>query len=184
LIKLVITTLLMKFIYVAMLSSFDISAKPMKNIWGAISATLTIQSLAGALSLSKPFDRALYDENDDAKNIVIKWLSANGVEAWVNPDDYGIDLLSSSGRQYEVEVKHNWIGKNFPFSTVHFPKRKLKYANDDSHFLMVNHERTHVLWVSGYQFLRSPVITKDTIYTQEEQFVEIRAEDCTIYRMV
>jgi hypothetical protein len=49
---------------------------------------------------------------------------------------------------------------------------------------MLNHERTHVLWVSGYQFARSPVITKNTIYTQGEEFVEIRAEDCTIYTMV
>jgi len=167
-----------------MLSSSAMSAKLTESLWVATSALLTIQSLVVALSLSKPFDRELYDENDDAKNIVIKWLGANGVEAWVNPDDYGIDLLSSGGKQYEVEVKHNWRGENFPFTTVHFPKRKLKYANEDSHFFMLNHERTHVLWVWGYQFLQSPVVVKNTIYTQGEEFVEINVEDCTIYKMV
>ena len=167
-----------------MLSSFATSAKLMESIWAATSASLTTPNPVAALSLSKPFDRALYDENDDAKNIVIKWLGANGVEAWVNPDDYGIDLLSSGGKQYEVEVKHNWRGENFPFTTVHFPKRKLKYANEDSHFFMLNHERTHVLWVWGYQFLQSPVVVKNTIYTQGEEFVEINVENCTIYKMV
>jgi hypothetical protein len=49
---------------------------------------------------------------------------------------------------------------------------------------MLNHERTHVLWVWGYQFLQSPVVVKNTIYTQGEEFVEINVENCTIYKMV
>ena len=167
-----------------MLSSFAMSAKPTEKPWDATSAHLTTQSLVVVWSMTKPFDRELYDENDDAKTIVIRWLGANGVEAWVNPDDYGIDILSAGGKQYEVEVKHNWRGANFPFTTVHFPKRKLKYANENSHFFMLNHERTHVLWVWGYQFLQSPVVVKNTIYTQDEEFVEIKTEDCTIYTMV
>jgi hypothetical protein len=64
----------------------------------------------------KPFDQTLYQENDDAKHQVIEWLSAEGFEAMVNPDQYGIDILAEkNGQQYEieVEVKHNWVGENF-----------------------------------------------------------------------
>ena len=80
----------------------------------------------------KPFDQTLYQENDDAKHQVIEWLSAEGFEAMVNPDQYGIDILAEkNGQQYEieVEVKHNWVGERFPFGEVHFPARKKKFAS-------------------------------------------------------
>ena len=41
----------------------------------------------------KPFSLELYADNDNAKDLVIKWLESKGCTAWVNPDQYGIDLL-------------------------------------------------------------------------------------------
>jgi hypothetical protein len=38
---------------------------------------------------------------------------------------------------------------------------------------MLNDERTHALLISGATFLSAPVVTKNTIYTQAEQFVAI-----------
>ena len=135
--------------------------------------------------MSKPFSQELYTENDDAKQLIINWLNIDDENhAYVNPDQYGIDIICDTVDQrrffYEVEVKHNWKSEIFPFDTVHFPKRKLKFANADSMFAMLNHERTHALFISGKQFLEAPVIRKDTIYTKNEEFIEITVADCKI----
>ena len=82
--------------------------------------------------------------------------SGQGYEAHINPDEYGIDIIyqdeSDELKYFEVEVKHNWKGSRFPFPTVHFPKRKLKFANAQSSFAMLNSDRTHVLIITGDQF--------------------------------
>jgi len=132
--------------------------------------------------ITKPFSPELYDVNDDAKELVIRWLGLNNIEAWVNPDQYGIDLLSKDV-QYEVEVKHNWNGDTFPFDTVHLPGRKMKFANDLSLFVMLNHERTHAMLISGAKVQQSEVVTKDTIYTKDEQFIVIDVKDCKVVQV-
>lgn len=132
----------------------------------------------------KPFSPSLYSTNDDAKELVIQWLKNSGYEAWVNPDQYGIDVLSvdpfGDERQYEVEVKHNWKGPRFPFSGVHFSARKLKFTKPTSGFVMLNHERTHALVVDGNIVANSPIVTKSTIYTNDEQFIEVPLSKCRI----
>ena len=126
----------------------------------------------------KPFNVDLYNTNDDAKELVIQVLQSKGYRAWVNPDIYGIDIICQYANDpytyHEVEVKHNWKGESFPFPTIHFPLRKLKFANARSYFVMLNHERTHMLIIPGIQLLKSPVITKSTIYTNDEKFIEVK----------
>ena len=125
----------------------------------------------------KPFSIDLYDKNDDAKELVIKILEDKKYIAWVNKDPYGIDIVCQDEQgkctYHEVEVKHNWKGDVFPFKTVHIPARKLKFANALSYFVILNHERSHLLVIPGIQLLESPVITKSTIYTEDEEFVEV-----------
>ena len=125
----------------------------------------------------KPFSIDLYDKNDDAKELVVKILENKGYMAWVNDDPYGIDVVCQDDQgkctYHEVEVKHNWKGDVFPFKTVHIPARKLKFAHAESYFVMFNHERSHMLVIPGIQLLNSPVITKSTIYTENEEFVEV-----------
>lgn len=125
----------------------------------------------------KPFSIDLYDKNDDAKDLVVKILENKGYMAWVNDDPYGIDVVCQDDQgkctYHEVEVKHNWKGDVFPFKTVHIPARKLKFANALSYFVILNHERSHLLVIPGIQLLESPVITKSTIYTEDEEFVEV-----------
>ena len=79
--------------------------------------------------MKKPFSSKLYNANDNAKIIIKKWLESKGIKAWINPDDYGIDILTDN-YQFEVEVKHNWLGDKFPFGSVHFPQRKIKFAKE------------------------------------------------------
>ena len=50
------------------------------------------------------------------------------MKAIVNPDTYGIDLIVDNTFYCEVEVKHNWKGKDFPFSTLQLSDRKRKFA--------------------------------------------------------
>jgi hypothetical protein len=138
--------------------------------------------------MSKPFSPELYADNDNAKELIIKWLNTDDDNhAYVNPDQYGIDVICETSDErryfYEVEVKHNWNGAKFPFSTVHFPKRKMKFANKDSIFAMLNHQRTHVLLISGQQFLDASIVRKDTVYTRNEEFIEITVDNCKIVEL-
>lgn len=131
----------------------------------------------------KPFSKELYNENDDAKQLVIKWLGSNGITAEVNKNRYGIDLVSD-GMSYEVEVKHNWKGEIFPYDEVHFPYRKIKFATDDATFVMLNHERTHAILVSGTVLANSETVFKSTKYTRNEKFIEVKLSDCKIVELV
>ena len=128
--------------------------------------------------VSKVFSTEHYNADDNAKHQVIEWLVTRGFMAWVNPDQYGIDIQGvhkGLSYEFEVEVKHNWSGVTFPFDTIHFSNRKRKFATPDklTWFVMLNDERTYALLVSGETFLDAPVVEKDTIYTQKELFVAI-----------
>ena len=129
----------------------------------------------------KPFSLELYADNDNAKELVIKWLESKGCTAWVNPDQYGIDLLfkNTEGNYYscEVEVKHNWKGAKFPFKTMHIPARKLKFATDNSIFVILNSERSHLIMLHGDDLRKAPIVRKDTIYTEGEYFIEIEVNN-------
>lgn len=130
----------------------------------------------------KEFSQSLYDANDDAKHQVIAWLEERGFMAWVNEDQYGIDVQAlRMGKQYvfEVEVKHNWGDGGFPFDSVHFPLRKNKFAAEEgAWFVMLNRSRTKMLLVSGEVFRESKVVRKATKYTEDEEFVEIPLSRC------
>ena len=130
----------------------------------------------------KPFDQSLYDRDDAAKYFVIDWLKTLGIEARVNPDDYGIDLLGTGplgNYEIEVEVKQNWSGKSFPFETLHYSARKTKFLKDgvNLRFVTLNKEWTYAAVVSGEQLASAQVIKKNTIYTTDESFLEIPIRD-------
>lgn len=136
--------------------------------------------------MAKPFDLGLYQADDDAKFVVIDWLHVNQFEAWVNPDQYGIDVLATKDwldYGFEVEVKHNWKGEDFPFDTVHFSARKQKFIAPNHYFTMLNDDRSLVLVVDGPTLLCSPVVSKETKYTSGEQFIAVPVSRCLIYRL-
>lgn len=130
----------------------------------------------------KQFSQSLYDANDDAKHQVIAWLEGRGFMAWVNDDQYGIDVQAlRMGKQYvfEVEVKHNWGDDGFPFDSVHFPLRKSKFAIEEgAWFAMLNRSRTQILLISGETFMQGKVVRKATKYTEDEEFMEIPLSRC------
>jgi len=126
----------------------------------------------------KTFSKELYDDDDSAKLLILEWLRSKGFFVFVNPDDYGIDLLGRYNElnyAFEVEVKHNWKGAVFPFDSVHYSARKRKFIQPDirTYFITVNHERTHCLIVGWKDFMAGKLVEKSTIYTKNEWFVEI-----------
>lgn len=136
----------------------------------------------------KAFDKDLYDRDDNAKHIVIEWLQTLGVTAWVNPDQYGIDLLGTGelgDYQIEVEVKQNWSGERFPFKTIHYSARKLKFIvpNTNLRFVTLNKEWTHACVVHGEALEQAKKIEKNTRYTTEESFLEIPISKTRIYEI-
>jgi hypothetical protein len=135
----------------------------------------------------KPFDADLYEANDPAKEYVIEWLESKGYQAEVNPDKYGIDLLTSrNGKQsgVEVEVKHNWQGYKFPYRTVHISGRKLKFFQDDNNFLlMLNSDWSAGLSFAAEEIKKAPTIIKNTIYTQAEKFIELPTHSAKRYKI-
>jgi hypothetical protein len=132
----------------------------------------------------KPFSKSHYDQDDSAKYQVIQWLRNQGYEAQVNPERYGIDVLADRDGEHlkvEVEVKHNWKGPHFQYSTLHYSDRKRKFLDtpDNTMFVTLNHERTHALVVPGPVLAKSETITKDTIYTRGEKFIEVDVDLCS-----
>lgn len=137
----------------------------------------------------KPFSQELYDNDDKAKHLIIDFLESNGWDAWVNPDQYGIDLLAldPNGIEYqiEVEVKHNWTGDRFPYKTLHYSERKRKFIGGDrmTLFVTINHDRTHALVASEWHLSEAPTIVKNTSYTTLEKFLEVQADACQLIRL-
>lgn len=133
-------------------------------------------------NVAKPFDEGLYAADNPAVGDAIIWLRSQGWQARVNPDTYGIDVLAESPEgehwEIEVEVKHNWQGPKFPYQTVHFSGRKIKFAYANSLFIMFNHDRSAALAVRGSVVAKCPQVTKRTIYTNFESFIEVPYAYC------
>lgn len=126
----------------------------------------------------KPFDQDLYDKDDNAKFVVMDYLASIGLQARVNPDPYGIDLLADwfdKPYEIEVEVKHNWSGAQFPFDSLHYSARKLKFLNAHAEvrFITLNHEWTHAAIVTGEDLTNCKIVEKKTKYTEIEKFIEV-----------
>lgn len=138
--------------------------------------------------MHKVFNQAHYNADDNAKHELIEWLKHREFDAWVNPDQFGIDVLAiKHGEEYdfEVEVKHNWKTKQFPFSKVHWSARKLKFAKPSktNWFVMFSDDRTQALFVSGKTMLQGTAVVKHTKFTDAEMFVAVPLSECKLRTM-
>lgn len=140
--------------------------------------------------MQKQFSNELYKADDDAKNAVGKWLASRWgfTNVRVNPDRYGIDLLGEhNGTKFgiEVEVKHNWKGQRFPFASLHYAARKVKFLDSAEvvYFVTVNDDRTHLLLTSSEDMNGLKLVKKDTSYTSNEWFLEVPIDKCFTYEL-
>lgn len=141
----------------------------------------------------KPFDQATFNADDNAKHLIIDLFQHWNITMKVNGDQYGIDLIGKENDTgafiaAEVEVKHNWRGPHFPFDTVHYAARKIKFleiASTDRHvyFCTVNDDRTHCLILCATSIEQCKLVRKQTSVTNSEWFIEIPLHLFDTYRL-
>ena len=92
--------------------------------------------------INKKFNKESHAANDKpSKDLVIKFLKSQGLDAIENPNDYGIDIMVS---RYEVERREIWTD-NFPFKTVHIPARKAKFLKYNIVYAIVNKDFNKIM---------------------------------------
>lgn len=132
------------------------------------------------------FDQHRYSINDLAKHVVIYDFERTGwLDVHVNPDDFGPDLIATSGRTgakwtIEVEVKHNWKSGKFPYRTIHVSNRKRHYNNPHHMHVTCNTDWTYYIIVPPSALLASSTVIKDTSLSVKELFMEIPITECQI----
>ena len=139
--------------------------------------------------MPKTFSPDLYELDDPAKYQVQRWLTnqMGFKEVTPNPDQYGIDLIGITPKGLafgcEVEVKHNWIGREFPYDEVHVSARKIKFLDSAPvvFLTMLNHDRSSLLLIPGKAFVGATLQVKRTIYTKDEWFISVPIGKCYEY---
>ena len=132
------------------------------------------------------FDSHRYTVHDLAKHVIIQELQNTGwQDVHVNPDKYGPDLIATSGRNgrkwtVEVEVKNNWDTGTFKYRTLHISARKLSWHNHYHMHITCNADWSAFLIVPPSALLAAKIVTKDTIYSRKELFIEIPITECQI----
>lgn len=140
--------------------------------------------------MKKQFDQAVYDRDDPAKQLVIELFRKWNCELRVNADEYGVDLIGyDRGKTVrfgvEVEVKHGWTGPVFPFETIHYSARKLKFIDwlPEMHIATLNADHTHVLILDVHKYDTARMVRKQTSVTDAEWFIEFTLEHATLNKL-
>ena len=121
----------------------------------------------------KPFSQDLYDNNDWVKHLFVDILnSVDTHNARINPNQYGIDIITDDF-DFEVEIKHNWKGKEFPYDTMHYANRKRKFISPSSFFVTFNSNATRYFITHSNALVAQPLIIKGTTLTQREEFIVV-----------
>jgi hypothetical protein len=123
--------------------------------------------------MRKAFSQELLDQYDSkAKYIVKKFFEEQGgFSLVINPDKYGIDLISPNGIGVEVEVKNNWGDTKFPFPDIHIPERKKPLVNGKNIFIVLNKDCNRMAIISSKDM--QTIVNKNTSYTEKEDFYSI-----------
>lgn len=130
----------------------------------------------------KPFDQALFDENDKvAKEAIRDFIKYQwGLDA-IDGDKYGVDLVVRDGDKVigyaEVERRHNWVGQ-FTFDTVHVPFRKLKFfeKGKETALFAVSKDLSQAMWAKGEDIVASPIVRVNNRFMSDEPFFDVPAE--------
>jgi len=133
--------------------------------------------------IKKPFDPKLYAENDRiAKEMVANLLATLGkcYEVVENEKKRKVDLLVFKNGKHqfyaEVEIKKVWSGPDFPYQSVNFPERKLKYTELDKPtlYIMFNSDQTSYLCVTSDDLANSPINIVPNKYVRfGERFIQV-----------
>ena len=117
------------------------------------------------MSVRKRFDKDLFEKYDKkAKRIAKEFYENRGFTTKDNTNRYGVDLILYRDDEHvgflETEVKAVWKDEPFPYESVQFPERKLKYIIDNDKpvtFFMLNAKCNRCLVVEGKDLMNSPL---------------------------
>jgi hypothetical protein len=130
----------------------------------------------------KPFSEGNYDKYSPLEEQVKSYLYIYGMDIVSNPDKYDIDLLIVDDGDIiggiEVESHAKYWDDEFPFDTVHFLGRKLKYTQAGSFYLMVSAELKNAVIIHFPDLYSYDMIEKDNESCDNEPFIEIPKDDC------
>ena len=132
---------------------------------------------------TKIFEKSLHDENDiPAREIVKQVYGFIGIDLYDNPDRYGVDLLCDKPRMsVEVERRLVWEGGAFPYDTVNFLLRKVKFmlhCPSACDYAIVSKDFKHIGIINGVQimdivFETEPQASANKYVQVGEQFYKI-----------
>lgn len=121
----------------------------------------------------KPFSKELYEKYDAlGKQMVKSFMIQNGY-TFVNDEEAykSHDIVfSKNGDEIRVEVQvcTSWNTLKFPYPTMNMPIRK-KHNTCDL-FVTVSKSGSSLIIIPMETMLNSPIITKNTCYTNGEKF--------------
>lgn len=138
--------------------------------------------------IRKHFSKELFDANDPtARELALdtceKLYKERGIP---NPKRYGPDLVFKDF-YVECEIKQHWKGKKFPYETIQFPERKVKYLTLDkpTRFFMINKDLTYALIVTNEDMLASPLKMVHNKYVRMgEHFFQVPVSKAQFVKLV
>jgi hypothetical protein len=114
-----------------------------------------------------------HDESIWAQDLFVDILNYKTERnAKVNDNIYGIDVVTDE-YDFEVEIKHNWVGREFIYDTMHYAARKRKFITPRSFFVTFNSDATRYFITHSSALKDQNVIMKDTKYSTLEPFIVV-----------
>ena len=128
---------------------------------------------------TKPFNQEVHDANDPkSKEVVLKYLNKIGLDAYENPNKYGIDIVVD---RFELKRRTIWSGDTFPFDTIHIPYRKKKFFKFDAFYCVLNKEYTYMLCCPSSIIRKSLVLEVcNKSVPEDEYFYDISVDEFTL----
>lgn len=132
----------------------------------------------------KPFCRNLYEQyNEMGIETAIHFLAQHGYEVTDRKESYKAwDFrVKKEGKEYgvEVEVTEKWIYKMFPYPYMSVPYRKKDSKAD--FYIRINRNGNALIFIPMSQVLSAPVIVKNTCYTTDEKFFNLKSSSLPLY---
>jgi len=150
------------------------------GIEGGTQLTTTI----GSASMAKVFEPERLAEFDGpAKALGIMFWKKLGYDCRENPEECGVDLIvEGHDRKFlcEVEIRDSWTTTDFPWNTLLLPLRKIKFAEQDCVFLIINRAKTHAMYVHSRDVRAADVVSTPNKVDPYERSISIPVSATTL----
>jgi len=132
----------------------------------------------------KPFDRESFNiYNDLVINIIKEKLYILNHILVENPDPHGIDIQIKNNQDkicgyIEAESHGKHWDDVFPFSSVNFLGRKLKYVKPYSYYIMINSTGASSVMIPFERLAKYTIKRMDTSVFKNDAIINVPNENC------